>query len=70
MKQRQQMENDLIQTDDYVNELLQYMLQFELLTQHQLAGHENDPEVKAMLEELGGINYLVLFLQNLTSPVK
>ena len=33
-------ENDLIRTDDYVNEILAYLMQFDLLTQHQLAGGE------------------------------
>lgn len=32
MKQRQYVENDLIRSDDYINELLQYLLQFEMLT--------------------------------------
>ena len=31
MKQRQNIENDLMRTDDYVNELLQYLIQFEVL---------------------------------------
>lgn len=66
MKQRQYIENDLIRTDDYINELLQYLLQFEMLTQHQLAGGEAGAETDAMLQELGGINYLVIFLKNLT----
>ena len=70
MKQRQYVENDLIRSDDYINELLQYLLQFELLTQHQLAGNENDTDVQAMLQELCGINYLVIFLRNLTQPIK
>lgn len=45
-------------------------MQFELLTQHQLGGHGEDAELRAMLEELGGINYLVIFLRNLTQPIK
>ena len=64
------MENELLQTDDYVYELLQYLMQFELITHHQLTGKTEDPEVAAALEELGGINYLVIFLKNLTTPVK
>jgi len=70
MKQRQSIENDLIRTDDYVTELLQYLLQFEMLTQHAQAGPEQAKEVDAMLQELGGVNYLVIFLKNLTSPIK
>lgn len=34
MKSRQNIENDLIRTDDYVNEILTYLMQFDLLTQH------------------------------------
>lgn len=70
MKQRTNLENELLSTDDYVYELLQYLLQFELITHHQLTGRADDPEVVAALEELGGINYLVIFLKNLTTPIK
>jgi len=47
-----------------------------MLTQHQLnADQMEDPAQfsaghKALLEELGGINYLILFLKNLTNPIK
>lgn len=70
MKQRTNLENELLSTDDYVFELLQYLLQFELITHHQLTGKADDPEVVAALDELGGINYLVIFLKNLTTPIK
>jgi len=45
-------------------------MQFELITHHQLTGRSDDPEVLAALEEMGGINYLVIFLRNLTTPIK
>ena len=51
-------------------------MQFEMLTQHQLNADEmGDPAQfsaghKALLEELGGINYLIIFLKNLTNPIK
>ena len=69
MKQRHYIENDLIRTDTYINELLQYLLQFEVLTQHQLSGGD-EQDYEELLQELGGVNYLVIFLKNLTQPVK
>ena len=61
MKQRQNIERDLIRADSYVNELLEYLLQFEIPQ-----GYE---EQEAMLLELnGGVNYLALFLTSLTQP--
>lgn len=51
-------------------------MQFEMLTQHQLNADENGEPTnfsaghKALLDELGGINYLILFLKNLTNPIK
>ena len=61
MKQRQNIERDLIRADSYVNELLEYLLQFEI--------PQGDEEQEAMLLELnGGVNYLALFLTSLTQP--
>ena len=47
-----------------------------MLTQHQLNADEMGDQAefsaghKALLEELGGINYLIIFLKNLTNPIK
>mmetsp|Transcript_41473 Transcript_41473/g.63282 ORF Transcript_41473/g.63282 Transcript_41473/m.63282 type:complete len:265 (+) Transcript_41473:3233-4027(+) len=64
MKQRQTIENDLIKSDDYSNELLAYLLQFEIL-------HNEEDYDEALIKELSkGINYLTLFLKNLTQPIQ
>lgn len=63
MKQRQNIENDLMRTDEYVNELLQYLIQFEVL--------QGDEDHEALLQEFnGGVNYLLIFLNNLTQPIR
>lgn len=52
-----------MRTDDYVNELLQYLIQFEVL--------QGDDDHDALLQEFnGGVNYLNIFLNNLTQPIK
>ena len=72
MKQTQNIENDLIRSDDYINELTQYLLQFEILAQQQLTGISQTTKAQSeqLLQELGGVNYLIIFLTNLTTPIK
>ena len=52
-----------MRTDDYVNELLQYLIQLEAV--------QGDDDHDALLQEFnGGVNYLTIFLNNLTQPIK
>ena len=63
MKQRQNIEQDLLRSDEYVNELLQYLLQFEIL--------QSQEDSEALLRDFnGGVNYLTVFLANLTHPMR
>jgi hypothetical protein len=47
-----------------------------MLTQQQLSVADGSasqyfgPGHEALLQELGGINYLIIFLKNLTNPIK
>ena len=48
-----------MRSDDYVNELLTYLLQFEAIM--------NEDECEELLQEFsGGVNYLQIFLTHLT----
>ena len=52
-----------MRSDDYVNELLTYLLQFEAIM--------NEDECEELLQEFsGGVNYLQIFLTHLTQPIK
>ena len=52
----------MIRADEYVNELVQYLIQFEI------PGLEDHAELLQQLS--GGVNYLTSFLVNLTQPVQ
>jgi hypothetical protein len=63
MRQRQNIEGDLMRSNEYINELLEYLLQFEAI--------QGEPNAAELLEQInGGVNFLAAFLTQLTKPVR
>ena len=60
MKQRQNIESDIIRSDDYVNELCQYLIQFEILESSESGLWPEGQQ--DLLKQMGGVNYLTIFL--------
>ena len=55
MRQRQNIEGDLMRSNEYINELLEYLLQFEAI--------QGEPNAAELLEQInGGVNFLAAFL--------